>query len=216
MAGRKRKKATADTDQVGRRLPISNEFTVPCSVDRLSRYIKSVKLDSVEEVRTQFDSLIEPCWVFRGQANARWSLTTSLERAATWRHLPIDHAESQLISAFKSQAHLYEADVPPLENDLDWVALMQHHGCPTRLLDFTRSPYIALYFALERAEANRSCAVWAVNGNACNERAINRIQSLQKWTKEQVFDEQDLAEGNVAGKLNSTPWFRNAFLSNLL
>jgi hypothetical protein len=54
-----------------------------------------------------------------------------------------------------------------------------------------------------------------VNGAACNERAINRIQSLQQHTKEQVFNQKDFTEGNVAGKLNSTPWFRKAFLSNL-
>ena len=38
---------------------------------------------------------------------------------------------------------------------------MQHHGAPTRLLDFTYSIYVATYFALEEAEAD--CAVWAVD-----------------------------------------------------
>jgi hypothetical protein len=38
---------------------------------------------------------------------------------------------------------------------------MQHHGAPTRLLDFTYSIYVAAYFALESADAD--AAVWAVN-----------------------------------------------------
>lgn len=43
---------------------------------------------------------------------------------------------------------------------MEWLALMQHHGAPTRLLDFTWSPYVAAFFALERATEN--AAIWAI------------------------------------------------------
>lgn len=49
----------------------------------------------------------------------------------------------------------------PHGDELEWLSLMQHHGAPTRLLDFTWSPYVAAFFALERA--TEDAAVWALN-----------------------------------------------------
>lgn len=59
-------------------------------------------------------------------------------------------AEEYLLSQFKNAAHHFaEASTMPA-NTLEWLALMQHYGAPTRLLDFTRSPYVACFFALEK------------------------------------------------------------------
>ena len=52
---------------------------------------------------------------------------------------------------------------------LSWLATMQHHSVPTRLLDFTYSPYVALYFALRHSsERGRSSspAIWAIDASA--------------------------------------------------
>ena len=46
---------------------------------------------------------------------------------------------------------------PPLDDRLQWIALLQHHGGPTRLVDFTYSPYIALYFAINNSLRNFKC-----------------------------------------------------------
>jgi len=106
-------------------------------------------------------------WVFRGQQDTRWDLKPSLERAACDRvglaltELP--EIEAYLLTQFKRNLHRFQERVPASEDHLEWLALMQHHGAPTRLLDWTYSCYIALFFALELAPLDTTCAVWAID-----------------------------------------------------
>ena len=67
--------------------------------------------------------------------------------------------EARIRRIFERKLHLFLSDTP--RDELEWLALMQHHGAPTRLLDFTWSPYVAAFFALERATDN--AAIWAIN-----------------------------------------------------
>jgi len=53
--------------------------------------------------------------------------------------------------------------VPDKNDMLEWLSLMRHYGAPTRLLDFTHSPYIACFFALENSDLNANSAIWAIN-----------------------------------------------------
>lgn len=114
-------------------------------------------------------------WCFRGQRQAAWPLGTSQDRAVLVRwerenasglcHRNRTSHERELLFQFKQRAHQY-INNPPSDNDLtSWLALMQHHGVPTRLLDWTRSPYVAMYFAIEEATRGpeRRSAVWAID-----------------------------------------------------
>jgi len=102
-----------------------------------------------------------PSHLFRSQANASWPLTPTLVRRL--RH-PITpkralEIEAAALVEFQAQAHLYYPPAAPRgsadEADLiAWWPLMQHHGAPTRLLDWTASPYVAAYFACEKEEDN--------------------------------------------------------------
>jgi len=102
-------------------------------------------------------------WCFRGQASAEWPLRTSLSR-----HIEVAKVceqawmlqESRIRRIFRRKSHLFANDLPQ-DDELEWLALMQHHGSPTRLLDFTWSPYVAAFFALERAADD--AAIWAIN-----------------------------------------------------
>jgi len=107
-------------------------------------------------------------WGFRGQRESSWSLDTSLDRAVKveyengYHHLDRDTEQDDLLFRFRQQAHHYISHFPADEDLASWLALMQHHGVPTRLLDWTKSPYVALYFAFIE-EPDETCAVWAIN-----------------------------------------------------
>jgi len=103
-------------------------------------------------------------WAFRGQADAGWALSSTLTRYFSAFHIPQKEwelREQRALRIFKRKATHFLTHVPALKDDFEWMALMQHHGAPTRLLDFTWSPYVAVFFALERAE--HDAAVWALN-----------------------------------------------------
>jgi hypothetical protein len=115
-------------------------------------------------------------WAFRGMGSATWSLQTSLERMLV---SPVVEAERYLLTAFQRRAHHYVRDCPVPDDYLEWLALMQHYGAPTRLLDCTRSPYVALFFALERPlEPLGQAAVWAVDIEACKRTAMGILAPL--------------------------------------
>ena len=125
-----------------------------------------------QQLNTYFDSLIAS-WAFRGMGNTEWALQSSLECLNT--PLMVE-AERYLLATFQRRAHHYISDPPAKEEDLEWLALLQHHGAPTRLLDWTKSPYVALFFALDqRREAGGNCALWAIDLQWCKYQAIQQI-----------------------------------------
>jgi hypothetical protein len=132
--------------------------------------------------------------VFRGQGSVDWPLSTSLNRALDKYPSGDDqplNTEHWLLHQFKRRAHHYiEAPANPFP--LDWLALMQHHGAPTRLLDFTYSFYIACFFAL--VDSVDDAAVWSfeevwLRSIASKIASLNNIEPtghLRDDTQEQV------------------------------
>src|SRR6266568_5424615 len=98
-------------------------------------------------------------WLFRGHRCAEWKLETSLERTSRRCGISEVKYERAVWREFRRHAHAYMPRVPADSDTIEWLAFMQHYGAPTRLLDFTYSFWIALFFAFE--EADKTCAVVA-------------------------------------------------------
>lgn len=144
-------------------------------------------------------------FIFRGQSDARWSLTSSLERLleGKWNDAAFDikKYEDFSLKRFFSKSHLYSDHSSKPESKFEQLSLMQHFGTPTRLVDFTESPYFALYFALETysPSVGNDFALYALDYSAIMERSIEKIRELDNQFKEdrasldakkdEVFDE---------------------------
>jgi len=99
-------------------------------------------------------------YIYRGLSIFDYELKTSLIRLGG----NILEIEFHLLRNFKKYSHQ-----PGVSNNTDWewLALAQHHGLPTRLLDWTYSPYVALHFATaELDEFDKDGIIWALKYEA--------------------------------------------------
>ena len=143
-------------------------------------YRKNVKpIESLEDSFQELEKFKEG-WVFRGQ-QANWHLRSYFERSCDGLNLELEdcpRTEEQMIRDFQRK---YDGPdrLTVVEDTLYCMALMQHHGAPTRLLDWTYSPFIATYNALKsldglleskgnsnKDEAN-DIAVWCLKEDSC-------------------------------------------------
>lgn len=124
-------------------------------------------IEELAKVRAaQHDSVLAK--VFRGHASVNWDLTPSAFRAGGERGILNDLALQRWIRT--------AAPVVPAwpQNQIEWLALAQHYGIPTGLLDWTLNPLMALYFAAskfpkEAAEAGDDGCVWMLDTTKCDQ-----------------------------------------------
>jgi hypothetical protein len=142
-------------------------------------------------------------WVFRGQVRASWNLKSSLERHRRQPEITMNDAEDYVQRTFKRRAHHFVRTVPNEGERLEWWALMRRHGAPTRLLDWTKSPYVAAYFATAGADPNEPSAVWAINANALWEEVNRMIPDAKLREESRIIDDYSLRDPAAFDKLMS-------------
>lgn len=162
-------------------------MALPQPADMLSddRTMKQVKKYAYKVERPRsWDEYVEKTaqppyagWAFRGHADSTWSLISTLGRYlnAYIEQKYWDLQEARIVRLFQRKGHLFLTHIPDRSDMFQWLALMQHHGAPTRLLDFTWSPYVAAFFALERTTTQ--AAVWALNPK----RLVNVTERLNEF-----------------------------------
>lgn len=135
-------------------------------------------IEAIDQIQSD---LPEAVFLFRGQSDHEWGLDPSLLRIFKERNSKLSpekafKLEKDSVYKFRQEAHHYlkPSVLPPDLVNLTnasiygkWLALMQHHGVPTRLLDWTYSFYVALFFAVENQ--NSEGAVWYFDSNKLSE-----------------------------------------------
>lgn len=151
--------------------------------------MNSVRIRNWNELN---DRLFENTWsrpqgrfrgpfVFRGMSNAAWDLQTSLMRLAG----QFGKLEGSLLRNFQKYGH---SKTSSGDSFWHWLVVAQHHGLPTRLLDWTYSPHIAAHFATENIDQFRHDGViWAVDMNGVHDRLPNNLQKLLRDEHAFVF-----------------------------
>jgi hypothetical protein len=126
-------------------------------------------------------------FAYRGVNNASYKLSNGLSRLG----VPYPNMEQNLVKQFKKYAN---RQVVERDTDWHWLSVAQHHGLPTRLLDWTYSPIIAVHFATSSmAEYSADSAIWRVNFAEVHGLLQNEYKDKLLQSGSNIFSIDDIA-----------------------
>lgn len=128
--------------------------------------------------------------IFRGVSSPGHKLIPKIGRNV--RHLYSDFYtyETILMNQFKKLSVPYLTRIP--ENEWEWLAIAQHHGLPTRLLDWTRNPMVAGFFAVNN-DYNNDSIIFATDSRQFD---ANIDFSYEPYVYDELVDEVRIFEPN--------------------
>jgi hypothetical protein len=131
-------------------------------------------------------------FAFRGLSRADHLLAHGLVRLSPDRD-GIGRIEASILRAFRKYAP--EHTPTGVDSIWHWLALAQHHGLPTRLVDWTYSPFVALHFATAHpADYGADGAVWCVNFVEANGLLPEKLKALLEQEDAYTFTIEMLSE----------------------
>ena len=130
--------------------------------------MKIVERRTFGELHEHFQNYDPRYTIYRGVSSVDHKLITTLGRLELKTGDTHSLAENRILSTFKERALPFLKSMP--NNDWEWLALAQHHGLPTRLLDWTRNPLVAAYFSVEK-ESNEPGIIYVLNQE--NQQLVN-------------------------------------------
>jgi hypothetical protein len=127
--------------------------------------------------------------VFHGLGSSRHELTTTLARMGG----EFEKQEGHLLRNFRKYAR---RDSVQADSVWDWLAVAQHHGLPTRMLDWTFSPYVAAHFATEdMSKYDEDGVIWCVDTMAIHRMLPKKLQQILSDEGALVFTAEMLQRG---------------------
>lgn len=144
--------------------------------DKSVQVVQSIQkfLELVSEIRRGWDFAKDDIggpW-YRGQQRKHWALLPNIIRLGCSDRETEDEIREEFVTRAPALSR-YET-LPA--NDWDFYFLMQHYGAPTRLLDWTESPTIALYFAVRDNPGYYDSAVWMLNPYGLNKSVVGKSE----------------------------------------
>jgi len=123
--------------------------------------MKTKEINNFEEFNNIINDYSGSNYLYRGQINYDWKLIPKVGRPDFSKNIPDIFREDYLLNAWKRYGSSILLKEP--NDNWEWLALAQHHGLATRLLDWTKNPLVALFFATYDFNLNSDGALYIFN-----------------------------------------------------